>query len=77
MRGVDELRDLWRRSEVSDSLRFHDVFYGVFILNEGDDPHLSFALGALERIDFVYAFYARGPNAPSKLLPIVALLFFS
>jgi hypothetical protein len=56
-------------------LRFHDVFYGVFILNEGDDPHLSFALGALERIDFVYAFYARGPSAPSKLLPIVILLF--
>jgi len=44
-------------------------------LHKGDDTHLSFALGALERIDFVYAFYARGPSALSKLLPIVILLF--
>ena len=46
-------------------------------MNEGDDPHLSFALGALEWIDFIDAFYARGPNALTELLPIVALLFFS
>ncbi len=32
---------------MSDSLRFHDVFYGVLVLNKGDDTHLSMALGAL------------------------------
>jgi hypothetical protein len=37
-------------------LRFHEVIYRVFISNEGDDPHLSFAPGALEWIDFAYAF---------------------
>ena len=45
--GVDELRDRWRCSKVSDPLRLHDVLDGVFVLNEGYDTHLSFALGAL------------------------------
>ncbi len=31
------------------------------ILDEGDDTHLCFAFGALQRVYLVYAFYARGP----------------
>ncbi len=40
-------------------------------MNEGNDTNLSFAFGALQGIDFIDAFYARGPNALTELLPIV------
>ena len=69
---IDELGDRWRFSKVSDSVRFHDVFYGVLVLNKGDDTHLSMAFAldlssgrrwALQGIDFIDAFYARGPTA--------------
>jgi hypothetical protein len=45
------------------------------ILKEGDNTHLRFALGALERINFVDSLDARGPTAPRELSPIVALCF--
>ena len=61
--------------EVRDPLRLHDVLDGVRVLNEGDDAHLSFTLGALERIHLVESLYARGPTTPTKLAPIVALVF--
>jgi len=48
----------------------------VFVLNEGDDTHLCFTFGALQRVDLIYALYARGPTAFTELLPIVALKFF-
>ena len=46
MRGLDELWDRRRRSEVSDPSGFHDVFYGAITLNEGEDTHPPLAFGA-------------------------------
>jgi hypothetical protein len=48
----------------------------VFVLDEGDDSHLCFALGALKGVDLLDALDARGPTAFTELLPIVALWFF-
>lgn len=72
--GVDELRDRRRRLEVRDALRLHDVFDGVCVLDEGDDAHLSFILGALERVDLIDALYARGPTTLTKLLPVITFV---
>jgi hypothetical protein len=44
-------------------------------LNEGDDAHLCFAFGALQRVDFIDSLDARGPTTFAKLTAIVALLF--
>ena len=44
-------------------------------MNEGDDAHLRFALGALKRVDLIYALDARGPTTLTELTTIVALLF--
>ena len=74
MRGIDELWDGRRCSKVSDSLGLHNLFDGMLVLDKGDDPHLCFTLGALERVDLIDAFYARGPTAPSELSPVIALL---
>ena len=76
MRGIDELWDGRRCSEVSDPLGFHYVFYGALILNEGDDPHLCSTFGALQGIYLVDSLDARGPTTSTELTPIVALLFF-
>jgi len=46
------------------------------ILDKGDDPHLSFALGALKGIHFIDSLYARAPTALTELTAIVALWFF-
>ena len=46
-------------------------------MNEGDDAHLCFTLGALKRVDLIDALDARGPTAFTELTPIVALLFLS
>jgi hypothetical protein len=46
-------------------------------VNEGDDPHLRFALGALQGVDLVDTLYARDPTTFAELLPIVTLWFFS
>ena len=84
--SVDELWD-WRRClEVRDSLSLHDVpdcppslrfsEVAVGVLDEGDDAHLCFALGAPEGVHLVDSFYARGPTAPSELPSIVTLRFF-
>ena len=77
MRGIDELWDGRRCSKVSDPLGLHNLFDGMLVLDKGDDPHLSFALGALKGIYFVDSLYARGPTAPSELPSIVTLGFFS
>ena len=63
--------------KVRDALSLHDVLYGVFVLNEGYDPHLCFTLGALQRVDFVNALYARGPTTLAELSSIITLSFFS
>jgi hypothetical protein len=47
------------------------------VLNEGDDPHLRFALGAFKGVDLINTLYARGPTTLTELVPIVVLLFFS
>jgi hypothetical protein len=44
-------------------------------LDEGDDTHLCFALGALKRVNLLDAIDARGPRAFLELPPIVALWF--
>ena len=44
-------------------------------MNEGDDAHLCFAFGALQRVDFIDSLDARGPTTFAKLTAIVALLF--
>ena len=92
--SIDELGN-WRGSlKVRDALSLHDVLdcppslrYGevvVFVLNEGDDAHLSLTLGALERIYLIDAPYARGSTTPTELdstelaevSSIVTFLFF-
>ena len=45
-------------------------------MDEGDNAHLCFALGALQGIYFVDTLYARGPIALTELTAIVALWFF-
>ena len=45
-------------------------------MDEGDDTHLPFTLGALKRVDLIDALDAFGPTTFLKLLAIVALLFF-
>ena len=45
-------------------------------MNEGDDAHLCFTLGALKWVDLIYALDARGPTTFAGLLPIVGLVFF-
>jgi hypothetical protein len=57
-------------------LGLHNLFDGMLVLDEGYDPHLRLALGALQWVDFVNALYARGPTTPTELPPIVALLFY-
>lgn len=74
--SVDELRDGRRCSKVSDPLRRHDLLDGMLVLDKSYDPHLCFTCGALQRVYFVYALYARGPRASPELPPIVALCFF-
>jgi hypothetical protein len=76
VRGIDELWDGRRCSKVSDPLGLHNLFDGMLVLDKGDDPHLSFALGALKGIYFVDSLYARGPSASLEISPIVALSFF-
>jgi hypothetical protein len=49
----------------------------VLVVNEGDDPHLRFALEALQGVDLIYALYARGPTTLAELLPIVARSFLT
>jgi hypothetical protein len=46
-------------------------------VDEGDDAHLSFAFGALARINLLDSLYARGPSTATEISPIVALWFFS
>ena len=46
-------------------------------MDEGDDAHLCFALGALKRVDLIDALYARGPTTPTELSSIVTFGFFS
>jgi hypothetical protein len=74
VRGIDELWDGRRCSKVSDPLGLHNLFDGMLVLDKGDDPHLSFALGALKGIYFVDSLYARGPTTPTELSPVIALL---
>jgi len=74
--GVDELRNVRWRLEVRDTLGSHDALDCVFVLNEGDYSHLRFAFGALQGIDFIDAFYARGP-ATLRELPLFIGLCFS
>ena len=45
-------------------------------MDKGDDAHLRFALGALERIHFIDSLYARGPSTLTELFSIVTLRFF-
>jgi hypothetical protein len=49
----------------------------VGVLKEGDDTHLCFPCGALERTDCAGALYARSPTTPRKILPIVSICTFS
>jgi hypothetical protein len=71
VRGIDELWDGRRCSKVSDPLGLHNLFDGMLVLDKGDDPHLSFALGALKGIYFVDSLYARGPTTPTELSPVI------
>jgi len=87
LHGIDELRNRWRSLKVGDTLSLHDILdcppslrfgeVAVLVLDERDDAHLCFALGALERVDLIDALYARGLTAPSELPSIVTLGFFS
>jgi hypothetical protein len=52
-------------------LGLHNLFDGMLVLDKGDDPHLSFALGALKGIYFVDSLYARGPTTPTELSPVI------
>ena len=54
----------------------HDILDGVFVLDEGDNPHLRVTFGTLERIHFIDSLYASGPSTSTKLSSIVTLRFF-
>ena len=46
-------------------------------MHEGDDAHLRFAFGTLERVNFIDALYARAPTTPTELSAVIALWLFS
>jgi hypothetical protein len=48
----------------------------VLVLDECDDAHLCFTLGALKGIHFIDSLYARAPTALTELTAIVVLWLF-
>jgi hypothetical protein len=51
--GINEFGHWRRSSEISDPLSLHDVLDRVIVLDEGDDTHLCFTLGALQGVYLV------------------------